>query len=416
MSQTFRLLRSYLRLAVVALLVALITSLAFLAGFAAKASLSPGPITVAVEPASDEEEAFRVFWEAWHILERDFYGNLPDVRQMTYNAIRGVVDSLGDKHTAFLEPEVAAIVRQDMSGSFDGIGAVVTINDDGQLEILRTFEGKPAARAGLKPGDIVLAVGDTPIEKMSVFEAVALIRGPAGTVARLTIKRQGVEQPFIVDVVREKIEMPVVESRMLDNDIAYLRLFDFNAQAASKFKLSVRSLLAENPKGFILDLRDNPGGFLDTAVEIASEFVSKGPILLERLKDGESKDYLALKGGLVTDIPLVVLVNSGTASAAEIVAGAIQDTGRGILIGEQTLGKGSVQLSYYLSDGSELRVTFAHWFTPSGRAIHEKGLIPDIEVKISEEDIQRGYDPQLQRAVEYLRGLTGEKRGTNNCY
>jgi carboxyl-terminal processing protease len=414
-SQTFRLF-NYLRLAVVALLIALITSLAFLAGFAAKASLSPTPTIVAGEPAGDEEEAFRVFWEVWHILERDFYGSLPDVQQMTYDAIRGVVDSLGDKHTAFLEPKVAAIVRQDMSGSFDGIGAVVNMNDDGQLEILRTFEGKPAARAGLKPGDIVLAVGDTPIEKLSIFEAVALIRGPAGTVARLTIKRQGVEEPFVVEVVREKIEMPVVESRVLDSDIAYLRLFDFNAQAASKLKMSLRSLLAEKPKGLIFDLRDNPGGFLDMAVEIASQFVSEGPILVEKLKDGQSKDYLAQGGGLATDIPLVVLVNNGTASAAEIVAGAIQDSGRGILIGEQTLGKGSVQLSYYLSDGSELRVTFAHWFTPNGRAIHEKGLIPDIEVKITEEDIQLGHDPQLQRAVEYLRELTGEKRRTNNRY
>lgn len=404
-----RLLHGCLRLTIVALLVALVTSVAFLAGFAARASFAPEPTTVAVEPARSEEEAFRVFWEAWHILERDFYGGLPDTQEMTYSAIRGVIDDLDDKYTAFLDPEMAAIIREDMSGSFEGIGAMVDMNDDGQLEIVRTFGGKPAARAGLKPGDIVLAVGNTTVEKMTIFEAVALIRGPAGSVARLTIKRQGIAEPFVVEVVREKIEMPVVESKMLDDGVAYLKLSEFNAQAASKLKADLQSLLAEEPRGLILDLRDNPGGFLNVSVEIGSQFVSEGSILVERLKDGQHRDYPAQSGGLATDIPLVVLVNGGTASASEIVAGAIQDAGRGILIGEQTLGKGSVQLSHYLSDGSELRVTIARWFTPQGRAIHEEGLAPDVQVDMTEEDIEAGRDPQLQRAIEYLQGLTDEE-------
>ncbi len=405
-----RLLHGCLRLVVVALLVALITGVAFLAGFAARASLVSEPVAVAVEPTGSEQGAFRVFWEAWHILERDFYGDLPDAQEMTYDAIRGVVDNLDDKYTAFLEPEMAAIVREDMSGSFEGIGAVVNMNDNGQLEIVRTLEGKPAARAGLKSGDIVLAVGDTAIEKMSVFEAVALIRGPSGSVARLTIKRQGVEEPFVVEVVREKIEMPVVESRMLDDNIAYLKLSEFNAQATTKLKADLRSLLAEEPRGLILDLRDNPGGYLNVAVEIGSQFVGEGSILVERLKDDQERDYPAQGGGLATgDLPLVVLVNGGTASASEIVAGAIQDAGRGILLGEQTLGKGSVQLPHYLSDGSELRVTTARWFTPQGRAIHEEGLTPDIQVDMTDEDLETGRDPQLQRAIEYLQGLMDEE-------
>ena len=405
-----RLLHGCLRLTIVALLVVLVTSVAFLAGFAARASFAPEPTTAAVEPAhSEEEEAFRVFWEAWHILERDFYGGLPDAQEMTYSAIRGVIDDLDDKYTAFLDPEMAAVVREDMSGSFEGIGAVVNMNDDGQLEIIRAFGDKPAARAGLKPGDIVLAVGDVAIEEMSVFEAVALIRGPAGSVARLMIKRQGVEEPFVVEVVRQKIEMPVVESKMLDDGIAYLKLAEFNAQAASKLKADLQSLLAEEPRGLILDLRDNPGGFLNVSVEIGSQFVGEGSILVEKLKDGQHRDYPAQSGGLATDIPLVVLVNGGTASASEIVAGAIQDAGRGILIGEQTLGKGSVQLSHYLSDGSELRVTIARWFTPNGRAIHEEGLAPNIQVDMTEEDIEAGRDPQLQRAIEYLQGLLDEE-------
>jgi len=400
-----KLLCGCLRLIAVAVLVTLLTSVAFLAGFVARDSLAREVTPVAAEPTtSGEEAAFQLFWEAWHILEHDFYGELPDAQEMTYSAIRGVVDELDDQYTAFLEPKMAAIVREDMSGSFNGIGAVVNVNDDGQLEIVRTFEDKPAARVGLKPGDIVLAVGDTVIEHMSVFEAVALIRGPVGSVARLTIKREGVEEPFVIEIVREKIEMPVVESKMLDDDMAYLKLTEFNAQAMSQLKADLQALLAEKPKGLIFDLRDNPGGFLDEAVEVASQFVGEGLILVERSKDGQERDYPAHGGGLATGIPLVVLVNGGTASASEIVAGAIQDAGRGVLIGEQTLGKGSVQLSHYLSDGSELRVTTARWFTPKGRAIHGEGLAPDIHVDITEEDIEAGRDPQLQKAIEYLRG------------
>jgi carboxyl-terminal processing protease len=405
-----KLFHGCLRLTVVALLVASTTGTAFLAGFAARASLVAEPVTLAVEPTNGEQAVFRVFWEVWHILERDFYGDLPDDQEMTYDAIRGVVDDLDDKYTAFLEPKMAAVVREDMSGSFDGIGAVVDMNDAGQLEIVRTLEGKPAARAGLKSGDIVLAVDDTVIEEMSVFEAVALIRGPAGSVARLSIRRQGVEEPFVVEVVREKIEVPIVESKMLDDDIAYLKLTEFNAQAATKLKASLQSLLAQEPRGLIFDLRDNPGGFLNVSVEIGSQFVGEGSILVERLKDDQDRDYPAQSGGLATDdLPLAVLINGGTASASEIVAGAIQDAGRGILIGERTLGKGSVQLSHYLSDGSELRVTFARWYTPNGRAIHEEGLPPDIHVGITEEDIEAGRDPQLQRALEYLQGLADEE-------
>lgn len=402
-------LHSCLRLIVVALLVTLITSMAFLAGFAARPSLTPGPTAASVEPAGSEEGAFRVFWEAWHILEHDFYGDLPDAQEMTYSAIRGVVDGLDDKYTAFLEPRIASIIREDMSGALDGIGAVVNMNKDGKLEIVQTLEGKPAARAGLRPGDIVLAVDDTVIEKMTVFDAVALIRGPAGSIARLTIKRQGLEESFVVEIVRQRIEIPIVESRMLDDDIAYLKLFEFSAEATSKLRTDLQSLLAEEPRGLIFDLRNNPGGFLDVAIEVGSQFVGEGSIVVEKLKDGQDRDYPARRGGLATDIPLVVLVNGGTASASEIVAGAIQDTSRGILIGEKTFGKGSVQLSHNLSDSSELRVTSAYWFTPKGRAIHEEGLTPDIQVDITEEDIEADRDPQLQRAIEYLRGLIDEK-------
>ncbi len=393
-----------LRILIVALLSALITSTAFLAGFTSASLLVPTPTPqVAAEPTDAEEEAFRVFWEAWHILERDFYGELPDPQEMTYAAIRGVLSTLDDEYTALIEPQIADIFKEDMSGAFEGIGAVVRMRDDGKLMIVRPFEGQPAAQAGLKPGDIILAVDGQSIQGVNVFEAIALIRGPEGSTVRLLIERAG--ESFEVEIVRRRIEIPVVEWRMLESGIAYVKLLEFHASAGQKLRAALRELMAQRPKGLILDLRDNPGGLLDVAIEVASQFVGRGPILVERFKSGVEKKYPPRGGGLARDIPLVVLVNGASASASEIVAGAIQDSGRGILIGERTFGKGSVQLSHTLSDGSELRVTTAQWFTPKGRAIHSEGLVPDIVVEVTDEDLAAGRDPQLERAIEFLQEL-----------
>ena len=390
------------KILVIALLTALVTSAAFLAGFASASflALTPTPSQAAVETASTEEKAFHVFWEAWHILERDFYGELPDPQKMTHAAIRGVLATLDDEYTALIEPQMADIFKEDLSGAFEGIGAAVKMRDDGRLVIVQPFEGQPAAQAGLKPGDVILAVDGQDIQGMNVFEAIALIRGPEGTAVRLLIERNG--ESFEVQIVRRKIEIPVVESRMLEDDIAYVKLLEFNASAGQKLKVALRDLMAQKPKGLILDLRNNPGGLLDVAIDVASQFISRGPILVERFKSGAEQEYLPKGGGLALDVPLVVLVNGASASASEIVAGAIQDSGRGILIGERTFGKGSVQLSHTLSDGSELRVTTAHWFTPKGRAIQGEGLVPDIVVEVTDEDLAAGRDPQLERAIEYL--------------
>ena len=387
---------------VVALLTALVTSTAFLAGFASASFLAPTPTPsqAAVETTGTEEKAFHVFWEAWHILERDFCGELPDPQEMTRAAIRGVLATLDDEYTVLIEPQMADIFKEDLSGAFEGIGAAVKMRDDGRLVIVQPFEGQPAAQAGLKPGDIILAVDGQDIQGMNVFEAIALIRGPEGTAVRLLIERDG--KSFEVQIVRRKIEIPVVESRMLEDNIAYVKLLEFNASAGQKLKVALRDLMAQKPKGLILDLRNNPGGLLDVAIDVASQFISRGPILVERFKSGAEQEYLPKGGGLALDVPLVVLVNGASASASEIVAGAIQDSGRGTLIGERTFGKGSVQLSETLSDGSELRVTTAHWFTPKGRAIQGEGLVPDIVVEVTDEDLAAGRDPQLERAIEYL--------------
>lgn len=365
---------------------------------------SPRP-TLDPAPSTEEDEAFQLFWEAWHLIERDYYGEIPNDDEVTFGAIRGAVNTLGDPFTAFIDPEIAEINREDDTGSFEGIGAYVTMRD-GRLVIVNTFKDQPAAKAGVRRGDIVLQVDDTPIENMSVYEAITLIRGPAGTPVVLTIAREG-EEPVEVEVIRAQIDIPVVESEMREDGIAYVSLFDFSSEATDKLADEIEQMLDQDPTGLILDLRGNPGGWLNEAVKTTGLFLAKDDlVLIERFKDGTEQTYETPDKPVAPDIPMVVLVDGGSASASEIVAGALQDHERAVLIGEKTFGKGSVQWPHELSNGAEMRVTVARWFTPNDRAIHGEGLEPDIEVELTEEDIEAELDPQLERAVEYL--LTGE--------
>jgi carboxyl-terminal processing protease len=361
--------------------------------------------TIAPPPASSGDTTFDLFWEAWALIERDYYGELPSEEEMTYGAIRGAINTLGDPFTGFIEPTVAEINREDHSGSFEGIGAYVTMNE-GRLTIVSTFKDQPAEQAGLRRDDIVLKVDDTTIENMSIYEAIVLIRGPAGTDVHLTVVRQGLE-PFEVTITRAQIEIPVVESEMRDDGIAYVSLFDFSSDASAKLGSAIEELLVQDPKGLILDLRGNPGGWLNEAVLTTGLFLPQDELVLtERYKNAAPQTHLTPNEPIAPDIPMVVLVDGGSASASEIVAGALQDYGRAVLIGEKTFGKGSVQWPQELSNGAELRVTVAHFFTPKDRAIHGEGLEPDIAVELTAEDVEADRDPQLDRAVEYL--LTGQ--------
>ena len=371
-------------------------------------SVASAPSSVSdggAELNAEEDEAFQLYWEAWRLLERDYYGDIPHDDEVTYGAIRGAVNTLGDPFTAFIDPEIAEINREDDTGSFEGIGAYVTMRD-GRLVSVNTFKDHPAEEAGVRRGDIVLQVDDTVIENMSVYEAITLIRGEAGTPVVLTILREGQDE-FEVEIVRARIDIPVVESEMREDGIAYVSLFDFSSEATAKLRAAIEELQEQDPEGLVLDLRGNPGGWLNEAVETSGLFLSEDAlVLIERFKDGTEQTYEAPNRPAAPDIPMVVLVDGGSASASEIVAGALQDHGRAILIGEKTFGKGSVQWPHELSNGAEMRVTVARWFTPSDRAIHGEGLEPDIEVEITEEDLDAELDPQLERAVEYL--LTGE--------
>lgn len=356
----------------------------------------------AVPPIASDSFDFAIFDEVWDRVERDFDGPLPQDDDLLYGAIEGSLATLDDQFTSFIRPELAARLREDMEGSVSGIGAIVNENDDGFFEIVAPIEGQPAMEAGLLPGDIIVAVDGASVLGVSFDEVILLVRGPSGSEVHLTVRREGVDEPLEFTIERTTFEVPVVEAEMVTDEIAYVRLFDFSRNADTKLLDALDELLAQNPQGLILDLRNNPGGFLDQSIAIADIFLPQSVVAYERNRSGLDQTFTADSGDVAETIPLVVLVNEASASASEIVAGAVQDNGRAIIIGATTFGKGSVQTIHTLSDGSELRVTIARWYTPDNRSIGEEGIAPDIEAEspllIGGED-----DTQLQRAIEYFQ-------------
>ncbi len=361
------------------------------------------PAALGDQPDIPLQERLGLLEEIWDILQDTYIEPQElDVQEMVYGAASGFVEAVGDPHTAFVEPIQAAIIEEDMQGSFEGIGATVEMRE-GVLTIVRPLPNSPAERVGIEAGDQVLEVDGQSIEGMDIMEAITLIRGPRGTTVRLLVQREGIAEPFEVEIVRDRIEMQITEARMLEGNVAYLGLSEFNARSAQQVRAELKTQLEHNPTGLILDLRNNPGGYLQMAIEVASEFLPGGTLVVtERERDAPDRELRASRGGLALEIPLVVLVNGGSASASEIVAGAIQDHGRGILVGETTFGKGSVQQTHTLSDGSSLRVTIAKWVLPGGRILDGDGLTPDIQVSTTPEEVAQGRDVQLERAVEYL--------------
>ena len=409
--------RFWTRLVILALAGAVILALGFASGatamwFAAgrpglSGSGSSGESVASTEPVEPEmtrEEANTLLDEIWDIVEDEYVD--PDeleTTQLYRGAAAGLVAAVGDPHTVYVEPVTATVLEEDLQGTFEGIGATVKL-EDGLVIIGRPLPNSPAEAAGLQPGDVILEVDGASLEGLGLYDAVGLIRGPKGTVVRLLVQREGVDEPFIVPVTRDRVESPVIASEMLEGDIAYLQLADFNAQVPRLLRDELRELVRQNPRGIILDLRGNPGGYLHVGVQVASEFLAYNSVVLHEIRRdaAEPVDHLASRGGLATDLPLVVLVNGGSASASEIVAGAIRDNQRGVLIGTPTYGKGSVQSTHTLPDGSGLRVTISRWQLPGGDQLDGTGIEPDIMVDLTTEDWTEGRDPQRDRAVEYL--------------
>ncbi len=353
---------------------------------------------------ADFSSSMAVFWEAWNIVNKEFYKQPLDPTKMTYGAIAGMVDALGDPHTAFVDPTQARIINQDLQGSFEGIGATVQMNQ-GRLTVVAPIKGSPAEKAGIKAGDVILKVDDTAIVNMTVDQAIALIRGPKGSTVHLQVQR-GTQPVMAINIVRDTIPVNYVDARMLDNNIAYLKLSEFSATAPDELHKDLLDLMAQKPKALILDLRNNPGGYLDAAVKIAGEFLPSGSVvLIEKDKNGNQQEYRTDAQGQAADpgLKMVLLVNEESASASEILSGALKDYKRATIIGTNTYGKGSVQTPHTLSDQSQLRVTIAHFFSPQNHEINGVGVKPDIEVADpTAAQLAQNQDPQLDRAVQFL--------------
>lgn len=370
-----------------------------------EATLEPVAPTQVFQATTDEElqELFKPFWESWDLLHENFVDQPLDDMALMRGAISGMLAATGDKHTSYMNPEQFAQANAEMSGEeYTGIGAWVNTTGE-YIEVVSPMKNSPAEKAGLKAKDIVIAINGEDMTGTPGDLALQKILGPAGEPVTLTIRRG--EDILEFTIVREKITVPAVEYEMLEGDIAYIALNTFNELATDQVRAALKELLAQNPKGLIFDLRNNGGGFLVTAIEITSEFVSKGIVMYEEYGNGSRESYNAQPGGLATEIPLVVLINEGTASASEITAGAIQDYGRGTLIGVTSYGKGSVQNWIPLrTEAGGVRITIARWLTPNGNQINEVGLTPDIEVPYTQEDVDADRDPQLDAAINFLNG------------
>ncbi len=394
-------MRAILRLTILLLLSFLIMFSAFLAGFGVNYYLTHTQSTATTIPNN-----FGIFWEAWGIIKNEFYGKIPGTQNLTHGAIRGMLQGLGDPHTVLVEPEPAQSEQSNLKGETGDVGLNLDVRNRA-LVVVSAFPNSPADKAGLRTGDVILKIDSKEVSPdITAQEAAARLRGPVGTKIALTFHRIGESKPTDVEMTREKYALPTVESKMLPNTtIGYIKISLESAETANEFARGLDNLKAQKATGLIIDLRNNPGGlFPDPVLDISGQLLKNNDVVLyEKYRDGSEKAYNAGSRRGAVDLPLAVLINNGTASAAEILAGALKDYKRAPLIGEPTYGKGSVQSIRRLSDGSALHITIATWYTPKHSQIEGTGLQPDISIPLTDEDIQRSIDPQLNRAIEYLQ-------------
>lgn len=386
------------------LLVAVTVVVVFLAGFgthwlvSSRSEPAVDPV-VAASDGDDQPGDMRVFWEAWRILQRDFYGDQPDTQQREHGAIDGLARAYDDPYTRFVAPEPRQREKEQLSGEFGGIGAWVNEDDAGNMR-LDPMPDRPAEKAGIKKNDILVAVAGKPLTpEMTADDAVNLIRGPIGEAVELQVRRDGAPDLLTFRVIRERIETPSVEWRVLEQNpqVGYIAIRQFTERTAGELDRALQELHQSDVQQLVLDLRHNSGGLLQSAIDVTSRFLSDGVVLYERKSDGTEHTYKVVDAQRSPSWPMAVLVDGATASASEILAGALQDRSRAELVGEKTYGKGSVQLVYDLSDGSSIHVTVARWLTPNGHEINGMGLTPDLAV--AHEDSR---DAPLEEAIRLL--------------
>ena len=383
-------------------------------GIAQIPEATPEPFT----PAPDQQSAtpeelqalFAPFWEAWNLIHQNFVDQPVDDVALMRGAIDGMMQALGDQHSTYMDPEEYKQANEGLEGSYEGIGAYVDTTAD-YLTVTSPITGSPAEEAGLLPGDKIIGIDGEDMTGIDAELARRKVLGPAGTTVVLTIFREGEDAPFDVSIVRARIVIASAEGEMLEGNIAYLQVTTFGPNTMPELSAALQELMPQNPKAIILDLRNNGGGYLQTSVEVTSQFIAEGVVLYEQYGDGTRTTYEVVPGGMATDsdIPMIVLINEGSASASEIVAGALQDSGRAKLLGTVSYGKGSVQNWIPLSnENGAVRITIAKWLTPNENTIHEIGLTPDYPVELTEDDRKADKDPQLDEAVRLRLEMIGQ--------
>jgi carboxyl-terminal processing protease len=398
-----------------ALFVLLAIGLSFGAGFGlGQGKVAPTSNTVRAQQAAapvgaptdlSKDVDFRLFWEVWTRVKSQYVKQPVADTDLFQGALEGMVAALGDPYSVYFKPQLAEEFSKDLAGTFEGIGAEIGIKG-GVVTVIAPLPETPASKAGLRAGDKILSIGDRSTAGMAVDEAVNLIRGKGGTVVSLSLLRTGVEEPIKLDITRSKIVVKSVRwetKKTKDGSlVGWIQVRQFNDETASLFHRGVRELLKESPKGMIVDLRNDPGGYLDAAVDVAGAWM-QGAVVIERKYDGTENAVETKRTPTLTGMPTVVLVNQGSASASEILAGALQDVGAATLVGMKTFGKGSVQDYQQLEDGSALKITIAEWLTPKKRSINKEGITPDVEIDLTDEDANADKDPQLDKALELIQ-------------
>ncbi|MFA6416027.1 MAG: S41 family peptidase [Candidatus Paceibacterota bacterium] len=368
------------------------------------------------EPVEIAGEAdFAPFWKAWALLNENFVDNSTSSKKVVTNqdrvwgAVSGLTDSLGDPYTVFMPPEKKTRFDEDIAGNFGGLGMEVGVRD-GMITVISPLPDSPAKKAGIMSGDVIAKVGATSTASMSLDEAIKYMRGPKGTKVHLALLREKVSQPIEIDVVRDTIILPTIETKELTGGVYQISLFNFSAQSPNLFRDALEKFLRSGSDKLILDLRGNPGGYLEASVDIASWFLPEGKVIVkeERGKNKVETIYRSKGYDIFTKlnrkVQMIVLVDQGSASAAEILAGALSENGVAKLVGQKTFGKGSVQELIPVTGDTSLKVTVARWLTPNGNSISHSGITPDTLVAITAEDVKKGIDPQKDKAVKMLLG------------
>lgn len=370
---------------------------------------SPTINVVNKEPPENINIDFKLFWDTWDLVSREYLDKKAiDPNKMFYGAIQGMVAAVGDPYTVFLPPEQQRSSKDDLNGSFEGVGIQLGFNDkDNRLVVVAPLSGTPADRAGIRAGDFIIKIDDKDTTNMTLPDAVKLIRGPKGTSVKLTLFREGDKDTREVILTRDMIVVKSVEVSYQEiksgDQIAVIKLSRFGDRTQTEWEEVVSDVLSKGVKGLVLDLRNNPGGYLEGAVYIASEFLDGGVVVMQEKSSGERSSYSVNRQGKLLKLPMIVLVNKGSASASEIVAGALQDRKRAKLVGEKTFGKGTIQEAEDLPNGTGIHITIAKWLTPQGRWTNETtGFEPDVEVKAETAEEKGIKDPQLDKALELL--------------